>query len=193
MIAYLKGVVQHVFEGKLILNVNSVGYLVIVPAHSFLVGDNIELLIYTAVREDDISLYGFENMRDIEVFEALISVPGIGPKASSNLVTQKGGDNIILNIKEKNANGLKVKGIGQKTSEKIIFNLHSKFKSFHVEGESKKIQKTKADLHSDIIEGLAGLGYSTKEVEAVLEEMDLTKKGLKVEDVIKRALTFLKK
>ena len=89
MIAYLSGTLQKKLEKKIILNVNGVGYLVTVPATTLFTleeGQNIELYIHTAVREDDISLYGLPSADSIKFFNQLISVQGIGPKMATDMM-----------------------------------------------------------------------------------------------------------
>lgn len=196
MIGYLKGRVISSDGNKLIVDVNSVGYLVEVANVRFLENEEIQLFIHTHVREQELKLFGFVDNTDLKVFELLLSVSGVGPKAALLLVETYGASGVVQAIKMNNANGVKAKGIGMKTSEKIIIELKNKVGNISVntdvDGEVKSAQKQGGTKIDEVIDALSSLGYRNNEVLAVIEKIDdLT--NLDVSGIIRRSLELLKK
>lgn len=186
MIAYLNGILQKKLEKKIILNVNNVGYLVTVPATMLFTleeGQKIELYIHTAVREDDISLYGLPSAESIKFFNQLISVQGIGPKMATDMMSLP-----TDNIKNAIINGdtatlTSIPGVGKKIAERLVTELKDK-----IEMVSTGIfpQHTKGSLkreNEEAVDALIGLGYQRNEVIRKLK--DMPEKIQKTEDIVR--------
>ncbi len=169
MIAYLKGTVLKKLEKTIIVNTGSIGYRthVTTPLWEKLEENQpIELFVYTKVREDEISLYGFENIQALEFFETLINVNGIGPKLGLELLSHD--QNKIKNaIVTQNIAALsQIPGIGKKTAERIILELKNKLTLTELPRKHATIEPT---LNEDTVKALMGLGYQRFEINRVLK------------------------
>lgn len=167
MIGYLKGKILQKNQKYILLDVNGVGYKVF--ASDALLpelekGQEIALFIYTNVKEDAISLYGFREEKEQNLFEKLISISGIGPKVGLDILGSPLYiiQNAILNNDPKLLT--QIKGIGKKTAERLILELKSKI-DFTDFGMSEKNQSTeKTQIDEDIIGALEGLGYEKYQI-----------------------------
>lgn len=170
MIAYLTGTIQKKLPTAIILNAGDVGYLVNVT-QTYLneceQDDSAEVYIHTSVREDDISLFGFEKFEELEVFKLLISVSGVGPKSALEIL-----NNPLSSIKYSISKGdsallVKTKGIGKKTAERIVIDLKEKI------GAAEKPQdyKLPADINEDAVNALINLGYRKHQILNTLKKM----------------------
>ena len=171
MIAYLSGTVKEKLQNALILNVQGVGYLVSVPQDVLMEissSKNLELYIYTIVREQEISLYGFKNTQERALFEKLISVSGIGPRIAMEFFSFPVDMvcNALLN--EDAAFLSKVKGVGKKTAERAIIELKNKIGTLEFSSTSKKgvdengVQSS--SIMNDALLALEALGYDKMEI-----------------------------
>ena len=133
MIGYLEGELIYIESAKAVVDVNGVGYEVELSGFKSLpsAGEQIELHIYTYVREDALKLFAFPKRRDKELFEILITVNGIGPKAGLNIINTMSADRFISAIMQENEIVLKeISGIGPKTARRLILELQSKLEDF---------------------------------------------------------------
>ncbi len=186
MIAYLNGILQKKLEKKIILNVNNVGYLVTVPATTLFLleeGQKLELYIHTAVREDDISLYGLPSADSIKFFNQLISVQGIGPKMATDMMSLPTNNikNAIIHGDTGTLTG--IPGVGRKIAERLITELKDKIEMVST---GTFPQQTKGSLkreNEEAIDALIGLGYQRNEVVRRLKEIPENCK--KTEDIIR--------
>ena len=142
LIGYLKGSIKHRDAEKVILSVGNIGYEVEIPASTlFELKDkvqDVELFIYTHVREDSIRLFGFISNLDKAVFVALIAVSGVGPKAALTLLGAARGEELIPVILSGNKESLKaIPGIGLKTAERLILELKSSFEKLYEKYKSE--------------------------------------------------------
>ncbi|MBU0667974.1 Holliday junction branch migration protein RuvA [Patescibacteria group bacterium] len=171
MIAYLQGTVQKKFEKSIILVAGQVGYLVHLAGpviEKINEKEEIELFIQTKVREDDISLYGFETIEQLELFKAVTNVSGIGPKIGLEILSADPAK-IKSAIAGKDVAYLsKIPGIGKKTAERLIVELKNKVDWDIIENLHTEEEK---DLNNDIITALSGLGYQRYEINRVLKKM----------------------
>lgn len=171
MIASLSGTVKSKQEKTIILEVNSVGYLVHAPAgtvEKINNGDSLEFLIHTKVREDDISLFGFETEKELELFKLLIAINGIGPKLALEIMSAN-TDKIksaIINSDIAFLNS--IPGIGKKTAERIIIELKNKIS---IDSYEHLHSNLSANTDEDIITALTGLGYQKNEITRTLKKM----------------------
>lgn len=132
MIAFLKGEIEELEETKVLLDVNGVGYGVFITGRdaSALSGrrDRIKLFTYLQVREDAMQLYGFLKKDDLHVFQLLLGVNGIGPKAALGMLSALSANDIRFAVLAGDAKAIaKAPGIGPKTAQKLILELKDKF------------------------------------------------------------------
>lgn len=184
MIGFLKGFIIVKSNNKLIVDVNNIGYKVFVNDYIFEknnVNQEISLYIYTHVREQEISLYGFLTEEEQQMFELLISVSGIGPKAALNLLSIADIKSIKTAITNKDTSILtQVSGVGKKTAEKLVIELSGKVDNINIETDSDN-----SDM--DVINALKSMGYSISESRDALSEVpkDITDTGERVRLALK--------
>lgn len=182
MIGYLKGKIQTKEEG-LIVNVGGVGYRVSVPLFvldACRIGTEVELHVYTHVREDELALFGFVEAADRRMFASLLSVSGIGPKLGMAVISHSGGAmRIIRAIQEADVDFFtSVKGLGKKGAQRLIVDLKPKL------GGLKELD-FEAESDRELVEALEGLGFSKKEI---LVSVKGIKPELSLQEKIKLAL-----
>ena len=130
MYAYIKGVIAERNDQQIVVENNGIGYLINCPlgisAEIGGIGDNVTVYLYQSVKEDDISLYGFNSRDQKEMFLKLITVSGIGPKVAHTICASLSAEQIAAAVMSGNVTLLSsVKGLGKKTAEKIIDALRS--------------------------------------------------------------------
>ncbi len=178
MIAQLTGLIAHRSEETIILDVNGVGYEIFLSHHSLekLSGksEKITLIIYTAVREDNISLYGFLNHAEKKLFLKLLSVSGIGPKLSMTILAGIAPQDLIDAIYREDLVRLTaISGIGKKTAERMILELKDKLLDLVDVPRSEERKLKKSLISEDLISALINLGYNRSEIERKLERIEL--------------------
>lgn len=133
MIRFIKGTIAYIGDSDIILNCHDVGFLITMPSSDlFSLKEGSEVTIYThmAVKEDDISLFGFLNMEELQMFRQLISVSGIGPKGALGILSHISVEELIMAISAGDAKLISSsKGIGLKTAQKLVVDLKGKFKN----------------------------------------------------------------
>jgi Holliday junction DNA helicase RuvA len=172
MIAYLSGRVKKKRERSLILLTQGVGYEVFVP-QSVLAeaeeGKDLEVFVYTHVREDVFQLYGFSTEAEQAFFLLLLSVSGIGPKSGLEMLSVP-MEHVKQAIVDKDIAMLtRVPGIGKKTAERILVELTGKVDALPLGTGARVTTSTHVD--SDIIEALVGLGYDRGKVLRIVKEL----------------------
>jgi Holliday junction DNA helicase RuvA len=152
-----------------------------------------EVILYLTqiIREDFMGLYGFSTREELELFQTLITISGIGAKASLSLLSASTPDRLkIAIIQENEAVLLKAPGIGKKTAQRLILELKDKLKVDHMIIDSEK-SKEETDMEKHIGEAMAALitlGYTEREAKGALKNIDQSKA---VEGIIKDALKYL--
>ncbi|MFA6096221.1 MAG: Holliday junction branch migration protein RuvA [Candidatus Paceibacterota bacterium] len=170
MISYVKGQVILKKEKFVIVSTGNIGYKVFALSDSSKIGDTVEFFTYLNVREDALTLYGFPDYGDLELFEHLISVSGIGPKTALGVLSLADSRTIKIAIAKEDSSILtRVSGIGKKTAERIILELKNKFSISDVDRSEEK-GKEISD-HSDAFEALVSLGYSSFQAKKALSEI----------------------
>jgi holliday junction DNA helicase RuvA len=166
MISYLKGKVMLFKWGFLILDVNDVGYKVFVSPQIDIKNnivdtqEDIELYIHQHIREDSSDLYGFLSYQELELFEKLISVNGIGPKAGMNIMSGAKTDRILQAIISDDMTFFTaIPGVGKKVAAKIILELKSK-----VSADADINVLGKMGDADDLLNALESLGYKKAEI-----------------------------
>jgi len=196
MFAYLKGILARKTADSFIIDVNGVGYRVYVPAAAVsadhAVGQEIRVYTHFYVREDTQALYGFLTEEELKMFEQLLTVSGVGPKASLALVSNISPSKFGLAVLTEDADAFtKTPGIGKKTAQRIILELKDKIKKEHPDmSELAKdlpgVPSESGSKLSEAVSALVMLGYSTHEagraVSAVYDE------NKPIEQIIKDAL-----
>lgn len=183
MLAFLAGSIQAVQPEKkyLVVVVQQLGYKVFVPAtilEQASVGAVIELYLHEVVREDANDLYGFLTQTDLEVFEQLIGVSGVGPKVGLALLSALSADAIVQAISQGDRTLLThVAGVGKKIAERLI-----------VELKTMDITPAQDGSTQAIVAALQQLGYSTIEIRSVVQQID---RAVAVEQQLKQALALL--
>lgn len=196
MIAFLNGEISAIYEDKVIIEVSGVGYNVLMPSSCIKmlkgIGNIAKIYTYLSVREDAMQLYGFNTSDELELFKLLITVNGIGPKASLQTLSSMSQDEIKMAIVAGDSKTLsKVPGIGPKTAQRIIIDLKDKIDLINtVESRlSSDITYSGAlsDEKSEALEALVALGYSKKDALNAVSSVDAPQ-GTKVEEILKLAL-----
>lgn len=182
MIGYLKGTLIHQDLKSIILDVNGVGYKIHTNTANLDVNKNKELEFWTylAVRETALDLYGFATKEELDFFELLITVSGIGPKSAIGILSVASLSNLKHAISTGDTSHLtKVSGIGKKNAEKIVIELKDKLENINFEGAS-----ISGDV--DALEALKSLGYGEREAREALKKVsDAKDTGEKVKKALK--------
>lgn len=169
MIAYLSGKIAGKYEKTVVVDVNGVGYCVRAARgliEKIQIGQQAELHIHTHVREDDISLYGFLSREELQFFEMLLSVSGVGPKLALEILNSPMAKVRQAIAKREAAYLTQIPGIGKKTAERIIVDLQGKIeKNFLQDGFNKPVG------NEDIVQALISLGYHRQQVLQGLKEV----------------------
>ena len=173
-----------------------IGFLVNLPANSTLYknleGEDVRVYTAMIVREDDMSLYGFENKDELELFKLLITVNGVGAKAGMAIMSILPEKELRRAIATGDTKALsQASGVGKKTAERVILELKDKVGEFApLEGEIKgHVEVTASGERSEAVRALIALGYSKSEAESAIGKVP--EEGLATEQYIKRALKEL--
>lgn len=187
MIAYLHGTVAHITPDYLILDVHHVGYRVYFnrPENVHL-NQPITVYTYHYIREDAEELFGFLDPKELDLFEKLISVKGLGVKTAQGMLTFSTYDRLVLAIENADVAALKaMPGIGAKTASQVILDLKGKL----VPVANKEASATN-DQIKDAFEGLKALGYKAAELSSIQSEL-IKHPDLDASGIMKLALQLL--
>lgn len=183
MIAYLSGLIIDKDEKSLVVSTGGIGYRTFVPADVLAeskTDQSVQLFIHTAVREDDISLYGFKKKEALKFFQQLLSVSGIGPKMAMDILANPLSLTKNAIIAEDIAVLTKIKGMGKKTAERLCLELKNKIDPV-LTGSS--VAGTAYVLHEEAVLALESLGY---ERYLIMKSMTTIPSELKeTEDIVK--------
>ncbi len=193
MISFIRGIVAWKEETAITIEVSGIGFKVFVPLRDIekiRVGEEAFLHTYFSVREDSMELFGFVDKEDLSMFERLLSVSGVGPKAAINLLSafssSELGAAILLSDDKKIA---KAQGIGAKTAMRIILELKDKISDDALTGGfTDEDVPVNREVENEAISALVALGYSKAEASSAVK-----KSGTKetVEETVKGALVSL--
>ncbi len=191
MISRLTGTIVHSDLKSIVLDVQGVGYKVAVSPDIFTKFDKkgqVTLWTYLAVRENALDLYGFLSLSELNFFELLITISGIGPKTAMGILNVASVHSLETAIHTGDTSHLtKISGIGKKVAEKIVMELKDKIGT----GVQSPEQEQTMRNDSDVVEALKALGYSPAEARDVLKK--LPKTLIKTNDKIREALKILGK
>ena len=197
MIAYIKGTVEEIFEDSIYLDYNGLGFRIFIPVNfRNSIGYKEELKVYTYmnVKEDSITLYGFPNKSDLEIYKLLLTVSGVGPKAAMNILSFMSGEELRFAVLTADANKIsKAPGIGKKTAQKILLELKDKFDFTEAIDEtlSEKETALSQDAVSDTVDALVALGYSGSEALKAAKKAAVEIKEEDSGKILKQALKYL--
>ena len=192
MFRYIKGTIEMKLAQSVVVECGGVGFEMAVPQNSRLYlapeGSEVTVFTYMSVREDDISLFGFDDEDGLLLFEKLITVNGIGAKAAMAILSAMPASEVKKAIVFEDADMLtRANGIGKKTAQRIVLELKDKIKDITVEdlpGADIAPAASSSDKQQ-ATDALMALGYSRTEAAAALVGAE---DGLSVEDYIKIAL-----
>lgn len=197
MIAFVSGILEMKLNGYIVIDVGGVGYKVFMSEASIdalgELGDKVKVYTHHHVREDDISLYGFLTMEELNMFELLISVSGVGAKSALSILANIEPSSFALAVISNDTSKLvKIPGVGAKTAARIILELKDKLKNQDLVDKKKDVvKKINIDEENvdEAISALQVLGYNRKDIEKVFEKIELD--SLSLEEMIKQGLKYL--
>ena len=199
MIAHLKGILIKKAPESMIVETGGIGYEVIVPLSTFYAlpgnDEQVSLHIYTHVREDALTLFGFQTILEKEIFRLLISVSGIGPKLAINILSGIGPDELLSAIIHSDSPRLQsIPGVGKKTAERMALELKDKAGKISSDLELPSAHAASDEdqrILDDAVSALLNLGYQAKSARQAVEKALSTVKEVNLGAIIKEALRLL--
>lgn len=184
MYSYIQGKITEIESNYITVENNNIGYLIYTPnPYKFNIGENNKIYIYQYVREDEISLYGFKEKEEKELFLKLINVKGLGCKMALPILASGAVEGIIDAIERENILYLKkFPKIGDKVAKQIILDLKGKL--------TTNIDITENIDNTELIETLKALGYKNQDINRILPNIN---KGNSLEQQVKESLRLLLK
>jgi len=190
MISFLRGKVLNKGRGFIIIEVNNIGYKIFVSQTVYTeleIGQEIEFYIHQYVRQDSLDLYGFKSLEELELFELLLSITGIGPRSALSVLTIASVENIKESIIRGDSSLLtKVSGIGRKTAERVILELREKISDQEL-AIRNRTSGTRM-VRGDEIDALMALGYSLQQARDALRQVDesINDSGERIREALKK-------
>ena len=213
MLAYIKGTLEMKMTGYIVIDVGGLGYKVFMSESGIdklgNIGETVKVHTYYKVREDDISIFGFNSLEELRMFELLISVSGIGAKTAVAMLDVCEPTEFALAIISEDVKTLtQIPGIGAKSAQRIILELKDKMKKEQQIQELTKASKGLNSVKTEIAQkreerieneekiqeamaALQVLGYNKKEIEKAFDK--LAKEDMSTEELIRKGLTILGK
>lgn len=201
MFYYVSGTVAHIEPYLAVIDCGGVGYACRTTSYTLSQikkGDKAKLLTYLNVREDAMELYGFAGAEELKLFQQLISVSGVGPKAALSILSSSTPTNLALSIITGDEKALTcAQGIGKKIAQRVILELKdklSKGQSISAAGETVSVPGVTVIPQNKLSEAsaaLAVLGYSQAEIAVALKGIDVESQSL--EQVVRLALKNMMK
>ena len=192
MIYFLIGEVELLEKNFVVINNNNVGYQIKISdaTHKKILDlisndrkKKIKFYTFMTIKDEIIFLYGFLSREELEIFNQLLSVSGIGPKAAMNILANITHENILSAIANENINLLSsVPGIGKKTAQRLILELKDKINKFdlNISADNKNFLEAQ--------EALFSLGYSQSDIIKITTQIKNQNQNLTTEEIIKQAL-----
>lgn len=197
MYSYIKGTLEEIYEDRVVVDNNGIGYQIEVPATVIerlpSYGEVVKIFTYLHVKEDCFSLFGFLSRDELHLFRMMLNVSGIGPKGALGILSTLTPDQLRIAVASDDAKTIaKSPGIGSKTAQKLIIELKDKVKledviddAFHQ--TTGITSDTSAKVVKEAIEALTSLGYSHKEAKEVVSMIEVTE-DMDVETILKASL-----
>ncbi|MGB3023872.1 MAG: Holliday junction branch migration protein RuvA [Candidatus Saccharimonadales bacterium] len=176
MIAHVIGTVAEKFNGAVIVDVAGVGYEILTPLGDFeaaLLEKSVKFYTYHHVREQAQELYGFSSLAAKKLFEMLITVQGVGPKAALAILSLGSAEQVRNSIAHSDSAYITgASGVGKKTAERVVVDLHDKVGIATAYGTSLPVQ-TELDTSDEALEALMALGYTLADATEALKNIDI--------------------
>lgn len=199
MIAFLKGILLSKTPNRVVIENNGIGYEIFVPLSTFYelpdLQEKVNLHVHTHVREDALTLFGFQTLLEKQIFALLIAVTGIGPKLATNILSGIGPEELLQAMTRGDAARMQsIPGVGKKTAERIALEL--KEKALKLSGEIAPISAfavphDEKELYEDALSALVNLGYSAKAAKECVEKARTRIEEPTLEVWIREALRLL--
>jgi Holliday junction DNA helicase RuvA len=175
MITFLQGKLVEALPTQVVVDVNGVGYEVLIPLSTFYalgeLHQEINLLIHTHVREDVLALYGFMTSREKQLFELLLSASGVGPVLALKILSGMSVEELLPAIRAGNLARLTtIPGVGRKTAERIVLELRDKMAVVEAPDVRPAPRPGRTQADADVISALANLGYDERIAEKAVED-----------------------
>ncbi|MBX3289538.1 MAG: Holliday junction branch migration protein RuvA [Acidobacteria bacterium] len=204
MIGFLSGKLLEKHTNSVIIDVGGVGYEVSIPLTTFYeigeVGSDVQLRIYTHVREDAIQLFGFKTVRERELYLKLISVQGVGAKSGITMLSGMSADEMIAAVRSENLAKLTaIPGVGKKTAERLVIELRDKLSDLSsgaaagIAAASGKTGAGADEAFDDALSALVNLGYKKDAAEKALQQAAKDGTEQSVQKLLRAALQRLAK
>ena len=199
MFAYIKGSLEMKFKNYVVIDVGGLGYKIFMAENAIdiigEIGNIVKVFTYYRVREDDVSIYGFNTQEQLRMFELLLSVSGVGAKSALGMLSCIEPSEFAIAVISNNVKLLtQIPGIGPKSAQRIILELKDKLKAEQNEEQLEESKAKSAKVNENVQEAISGLmvlGYSRKDIEKAFEHLAI--ETLSVEDLIKKGLILLSK
>jgi len=194
MISLLRGNIVKKSLGKVVVDVNGVGYGVTVPLSTYYrlpeLGMEVVLEIYTQMKDSGIELFGFITQDEKTVFTILIGVSGVGPKVATNILSNISPSEFATAITSGDLAKRKIAGIGPKMASRLTTELKEKVLSFRPSSEIH----SKSGIVEDVISALMNLGYKKSEVDERIAELEqITSNEINLEVALRECLKVMRK
>ena len=196
MFAYIKGSLEQKSNNYVVIDVGGIGYKIFMATKAIEtlgeIGKVVKVHTHYYVREDNISLYGFNTNEELRMFQLLLQVSGIAAKSAIAMLSEISPSSFALAVISDDISQLvKIPGIGKKTAARIVLELKDKLKTEEAitKTEEVKLSITNEEETSEAIAALQVLGYTKREIEKALENVDT--KNLQLEEIIKQGLKNL--
>ena len=209
MFAYIKGTLEMKMTDYVVIDVGGLGYKIYMSSIGMEklgnIGEEVKVYTYYRVREDDVSIYGFNSNEELRMFELLLSVSGVGAKTALAMLAVCTPSEFVLAIVSEDINVLtSIPGIGPKSAKRIILELKDKIKkgeqiqeltnasnTINVKTKMQQAIENEGKI-TEAIAALQVLGYNKREIEKAFETL-ANKEEMTTEDLIKKGLTILSK
>jgi Holliday junction DNA helicase RuvA len=196
VIAFLRGRLLEKHPNRVVVDVGGVGYDVQVPVSSFYglgeAGSDVSLRIHTHVREDQLSLYGFGSALELQLFERLIAVSGIGPKVALAVLSGIEPPDLVQAVQRGDVARLTaIPGIGKKTAERIVLELKDRLASLAGPGATPEASPAAGPVRDDLLSALVNLGYHRPAAEKAIDAALKAAAGASFEVALRAALKHL--
>ncbi len=177
MIAHVFGKVAEKFNGSLVIDVHGVGYEVSVATNDFdavILGQEVKFYTYHHVREQSEELFGFSSLAAKKLFEMLITVQGVGPKAALAILSLGDAEQVRNAIANADSGFVqKATGVGKKTAERVVVDLSDKVGLPTHYGRTEAPLQTELNTSDEALEALMALGYTLADATKALENVDV--------------------
>lgn len=191
MISFISGKLAFKDEGQIVIENNGMGFSIAISNQTYetlgVVGDNAKVYTYLVVREDSLSLVGFSTLQEKALFEKLITVSGVGPKLALTILSGMNAYDLVMAMLSEDTNAIaKIKGVGKKTSERIVLELKDKLMGLDDVTPSKKIDVAPTKAFDEAVVTMMNLGLGKMDATNLVKSV--ANDGDTVEEIITKAL-----